>query len=494
VKNKIILIFALLVLPNVAAAMAEALPETVSEILKKELSLEEYNYQFEVEMDGDLESYATSIETLRGHKPVVLYKDIFEQEKKRTTFLLYIAADNNLFLFVSRALAGLQQIGSNRNINILVHLNIRAPNKPKVTKKLYIGKNKIIQIGPDECLDSGSIDTLKAAEKWAIEDFPSDIFIIDFWNHGGGDLSPKTSRIFDPSKMFRFNPQTNKIEVDRSMTFTDFIYWENSKTRVSVCFDETTSAYLDDEKLMEAFEYAKKLRKKPIDIVIYDACFMAGIGTAHVSRSATYLCASSEVELGPGYDYEKALKILLNKNASVEEIAKYIVQAYKETYAGITNDYTHSAMKLEYLDAVEKNLDTVSMLLIESLQQQKKKLVKNIIKKSRQNTICFEEPSYIDMYDFFLNLEKEIDRIKLKNQRQNVPTITRIKEEIKKLLNSIDKLIIINVVGKGLKKARGITFYFPRYQMNGRYYKSFDATAFGKISKWKDFLEYYLTH
>src|SRR3989339_2073981 len=57
--------------------------------------------------------------------------------EKEWTFLIYMSADNDLYQFAWRNLAQAAEIGSNKNLNVVVHLDIKTPGKPKVTKRLY---------------------------------------------------------------------------------------------------------------------------------------------------------------------------------------------------------------------------------------------------------------------------------------------------------------------------------------------------------------------
>lgn len=446
----------------------------------------------EAKISVDLKKYTESVKILRKGRPEVIYLNEFKQPKKENTVIIYTAADNNLFPFVNRMIADLQEIGSNEYLNILIHLNIQAPNKPKVTKRLYIEKNRIIQIGPDKCMNSGCAETCKEAFRWAINDFPSDRFIPVFWNHGTGDLSPQIKRIFDPSKLFRYNPETRKIELDRSITFSDFIYWHNAKKRVGICFDETHCAYLDDKQLIECFKEVCDLRNKKIDVIIFDTCFMAGTATLSiVAPYAEFVVFSEEAELGPGYDYYLTLYPLSEGKISLEEFSRHVVASFKEAYHQITDDYTHSAVKLAEFETVNRNIDVLSQLLIEAINNQKGNSVKNTIKRARAMATCFDEPSYMDLCDFLSKLLNNTQKIKLVTQSDTKRMISKINRAIEELINSIKNMIIANVAGKNLSNANGVSAYFPERQMRGSYHNSYYETEYGKKSGWAKFLKKY---
>lgn len=420
----------------------------------------------------------------------------FTQPFKEWTFFVYMAADNNLYPFASRNLADMQRIGSNKNLNIVVFLDIKLPGRPKVTKWLYIERGRMIQIGPDMSLDSGSEKTFREAVERTIDNFPSKYLAIDFWNHGSGDLNPPMRRAINPAKLFFYNPMTKKIELDRSIGFMEFIQLSEEKLRHKrgICFSETYKTYLDDAKLMRSLKTIKEKLGKNIDMVIFDACLMAGTGTACImSQFADYMVASQEVVLGPGYDYHRVVAPLTMGNVNSKEFSHYIVTCYEKTYGNETNDYTHSALQLDVFPEVGANIHTIATLLIDALHKDSLGNIKHILKKSRHRKNCtfFDEPSYIDLSHFYENLLKNLDQLKLSDKK----AAKHIKEELKKKLKEgiqlLNRLIIANVAGKHLHKAKGISIFFPEYPIRGPYYGSFYQTEFAKNNAWAQFLKLY---
>jgi len=87
-------------------------------------------------------------------------------------------------------------------------------------------------------------------------------------------------------------------------------------------------------------------------------------------------------------------------------------------------DYTLSAINLAEVAPLENNIHHLACTLLEALQSQKNDSVKKAIRlaKSRKHCVCFEEPSYIDLGDFYKNLIKFIDFIELNNkQKRGIP-------------------------------------------------------------------------
>lgn len=416
---------------------------------------------------------------------------------KEWTVLIYMAADNDLLPFADRNLEQMKQIGTNNNINILVHLNTHRPREKKITKKLIVYKDRFMQVGADESRDSGDENTLIDACRWAYKDFPSNHVILVFWNHGSGDLNPLRGRSLNPSVLFTYNRDTHLLELDRSISFLDFIEnsyeGSNSASHRGVCFDETTGNYLNDQKLKRAFSTicSECLGGKKIDYILWDTCLMGGIGTVfNCSSYAKRIVVSEEVVLGTGYNYAKVFAPLAQGTLSWDQFASHVVRTYEETYSKITNDYTQSALELSEFAPLHQNIDLIAQLFNRGIEQQRDKSVTFMLKRSRDKYACthFNEPSYIDLSDFYKNVLKNIGMIQLKNSQETEGYKNQIINAINHGLELLKKVVIINSVGKNLKNAGGISVYFPENIMH----PSFPATEFAQNNNWLTFIKNYL--
>ena len=66
--------------------------------------------------------------------------------QKKWTFIVYMASDNDLRAFAASNIRQMAAVGSNENVNIVAHLDIRLNGNSKVTRRYYIEKNKLNQI------------------------------------------------------------------------------------------------------------------------------------------------------------------------------------------------------------------------------------------------------------------------------------------------------------------------------------------------------------
>jgi len=414
---------------------------------------------------------------------------------KDWTLILYISADNDLRNFAIRNIKQMAKIGSNQYINIVVHLDIKISGNKKVTRRYYVEKDKILHVNANDPhsqrMDSGNPETLISCCKWAKNIFPAKHYGLILWNHGTGAIDPKRGRIIKLSELFNFNPETNKVELDRSVGFLDLMNASLQEDR-GICWDDTTGNYLTNQDL----DYALKiicfdvLNGKKLAFIGFDACLMQMIEVANITKKyADIMIGSQEVILGTGWHYIETLKPFLRGTLSPEEFAKHIVASYKKAYSKITNDFTLAAINLNKFELLEKTIHNISQLLIQCLKSQKNNSVKNTISKSRSKFLCthFDEPSFIDLHHFLTNLLLTTKNFKLKTNDK-----TKLKKQLKQELEIgrmlLTELIIASASGKNLSKAKGMSIYFP----TRRIYHSYRKLPFAKENNWILFLTQYL--
>jgi len=418
------------------------------------------------------------------------------ESPKDWTFIVYIAADNDLRSFAARNIKQMAQIGSNQFINIVVQLDIRITGNKKITRRYFIENNKIFHVNADDQnsqkMDSGDPRTLVSCASWAIGSYPAKNYALILWNHGTGIIDPETGRIINPAELFTFNPAINKLELDRTIGFLEFINDKDRHER-GVCWDDSTGNYLTNQKLDLALKEicTTMLGGKKLNIIGFDACLMAMLEIANIAKNyAHVMVGSQEVELGAGWDYEKVLRPFSLKSLDQATFAKHIVDMYAETYNKITNDYTQSALNLDAIEKLENNVNQVAMLLLDCLKNQQNNSVKNSIQASRSKLLCthFDEPSYLDLHHLYTNLQSNLKYFVFNNETLG----SRLRQDLTQLLEqgkSLIKEIVINTrAGKNLNLAQGISIYFPERRIHSSYRK----TAFAASNKWISFMTQYL--
>jgi len=379
--------------------------------------------------------------------------DVGAVAKKPWTFLVYLAAANDLNPFAPLDLQEMMQAGSNAKINIIVYLTLHEDGQPKQTKKLYVNKGSLTQIGETMVRDSGDVTTLVEALQWAHVDYPSDNIAVVLWDHGSGPLN-RAKKILPPK---------------------------------GVCYDFDTGHYLTDRDCLQAFSWVQNNLRggKKFNIIAFDACLLASIEMAYTLAScADYMVASEETIPGDGYQYAYILNQATAKVLDPLSFAKLMVSAYNQEYFG-TTDYTLSATDLNACKLLVDNCNAVAQILTSQLKGKNSIAVKSTLKKCISSSNCptFDQSIYIDMCQFYRNLLKNIDGLKLSKS---------IVVQFQQLLNNGIKMfatvIKANVTSKNYKQAGGLSIYFPRYNIDPSYYGLYWTE---KNPNWLNFLEAY---
>lgn len=419
-----------------------------------------------------------------------------QQPKKNWTILVYIAGDNDLFKYALRNIYQMMNIGSSPEFNLVIHFDFHARGMPKMTKRYYVMKDKLLQISELPAGDSGNPKNLINAAQWAISNYPSNFFGLILWNHGTGSVDPNDhsiKNIVRPELFFEYDPYRKIITLKKNI---DFLSLVNNKEDMSpsshndrgICFDETSKNYLNNRKLEQALKIISGILNKKIDILLFDACLMMGVEIAHACCSYVhYLVGSEEVVLGPGYNYGLLFQPLLKDPLLPHEYALYAVKSYAQTYAPISRDFTESALDLTHFNEFINEFTVLVKQLLFYLSSDQKELIKKTLKfASTKNLVThFAEPSYIDLKHFLDNIV-----IFLSQNKKNYTAHSSELECINTICNQINKkifpvfykIVVANVTGSQNPKAQGIYIYFPN--VKNAIEPGYSNTNFATLTSW----------
>jgi hypothetical protein len=414
--------------------------------------------------------------------------------KRSVLVIIYMAARNDLSMYLETHIKQLLTIGSTERVKIFVHLDLQKTDSPLLTRNFFVEKNKLTQVGDNNPCDSGKKETLINAAAMAYEEFPADDVVLILWNHGTGPIEPKIAPAINQWELWHVDEATGKIDLDQSVGYLDrFAPGEGSFGRTKgICFDDSTGSYLTTKELTSALRsISQDIIKKKLSIVACDACLMAGIDVfTGLHEYADYFVASQEVELGLGYKYDRLIEpLLLNKVCCGEELACHFVQSFKEYYSPKIDFYTHVAIDLSYSTALEKNIEKLARCLSYGLEHQKDGTVKEAIRLSRhkKNCVRFNEPTYLDLKNLYINLLKNRTKCTLKSgSTQEFQKF--LYEILQEGLSLIQKAVRANAVGSKHEQASGISIYFPEFIIHG----SYQSNDFAQRTYWLPFLQNYI--
>ena len=322
------------------------------------------------------------------------------------TFLVYMAADNDLEEHAHVDLSEMTSVGSTNNVNVLVVFDGVSPNDSRYYR---VQKDElVVQEQPSE-LNMGDPDTLKAAASWAYSNYPADRYALVLWSHGTG-------------------------------------WHKGSKgaTYKYICEDYSGGDdWLNNTELDSALAWIRNnTDANPINLMGFDACLMQMIEIAYyIKDDARVLVGSQENESVNGWDYAGVLDALVaNPSMTPDALGTTIAQ----TFVAIP-DATQSALDLTKVQALADAVDTLADELVK---------VGGIGYYKVQNALyeaCyFSDWDYIDLYDF---ADKIID------QDVNNDT-TSAAQGVK---SAVENCVIYSGVGAGYGDldAHGVSIYFP---------------------------------
>jgi hypothetical protein len=373
---------------------------------------------------------------------------------KPWTFLVYMAAANDLNPSALMDIQEMMKVGSNENITIIVYATLRDDNGQEITKKLYIGKDHVMQIGQDMIRDSGDTATLEEALQWAIVDYPSEHLAVVLWSRGSGVLN-----------------RSYLTPIVRG-----------------VCYDDNTGNYLTDRDCLRAFAWARDTLRdgKKIDIIALDAGFLSSLELAYtLSSCADYMVASEETVPADGYKYVSFLQQCATRVIDPLSFAKLMVTTYNQG-CPTGSVCTLSVTNLNAIASLVDNCNVVARILTTQLNGKHRIVAKGTVKKciNSVNCLCFDEGLYIDFRQFYKNLLKNINALKLPE-----PVIPRFKNVLNNGISLISSAIKANNTSANRAQAGGLSIYFARYAIDPSYYGLYWTEH---NPDWLNFLEAYL--
>ena len=364
------------------------------------------------------------------------------------TFMVYIAADNNLEGAGFRDMEEMEMVGSSDDVNIVVmvdfapkyiDVNYSADNGTTFIPtegtfrgliKQDLGNPKRVTLYPppgETALDlvlgeknMGTPGTLGEFLTWGMGNFPANKYALVIWDHGGG--------------------------------------WKNTT------FDDSEV----DEFHMHELTTALSMAPGPLDLIGFDQCLMAMVEVAHQTADfADVFVASEEVEWDDGWPYHLILDELKATPAiSASTLGEVIVENYDHYYDSVgIDERTMSAINLNndfdmlinYVSNFGQELHTgmndYNYLYITHYDSLDNVQIK--VRGELFQTEKFDDPNYIDLAHF----SERIDN------NAGIPLVYKTRAPlIANQFTPMAGLVIAEEHGPGHPNANGLSIYFPAYQ------------------------------
>jgi len=365
-------------------------------------------------------------------------------------------------------------VGSTDDVNFLAQFD-RSPEYDTSngdwtgTRRFYITKdNDMSTISSQVVADLGEQNmgdprTFVNYTTWAVDNYPARQYLVVFWDHGGG--------------------------------------WYGA------CWDDTDADYLNLDNISTGLEALNDHLGRPVDVVGFDACLMAGIEILYQLRGTCDVAVvSGTTEPDDGWPYDWILPALAMKPQMTDaELATEITNDYVNSYTDGQPDpqdtvtSTMSAWNMSLVGGLFEQFDQLSMRLAMNA------LTYNLYLHQVRGTTQSYDPQHVvfldisnyplyDIYDFCQNFL----------QPAGGPIVGLvIDQEIKRNIQAVQAIIlgarIAERHGPRYPDGYGLTVYFPsgenspspqnpRTQYDPRY----GNIDFSRDLYWDEFLEAYM--
>lgn len=392
------------------------------------------------------------------------------------TFMLFMAADNNLESGTSLDINELERYGSTDEVAFVAQVdrNGNFSHNSELTwsgtRRFYVTRDKDPnKMSSKMVQDLGEVDmatpqALTDFVEWARNNYPARKYALILWNHGTG------WKEIQPSIM-----EYEGSEIAPSQTFNpDF---DMSNIAYNISYDDTSHSSMDIPSMRETLAKVKEILGQPIDLLGFDACLMQMVEVGWAAAPfARYQVGSPDLEPERGWPYDLISKALTKKpEMSAMDLGKTIVRAYKASYDSGSQGNTAvvlSLFDLEKMSKFRQKLNNFCFALRENITDIDK------IEKCRRNALKYSYGDYIDLAHFLHLMRK-----------------TSVSSETKATAYELYKAIIgekrkgglvayLGKTGDKFRASRGVSVFFPDRQGFKTYMNRYKRLSFSRETEW----------
>jgi hypothetical protein len=419
--------------------------------------------------------------------------NIVPEISKNWCMVTYMAGDNDLSEYGVKDIKEMEVTGAADGTYCLVEFDSEGPQpngfdgtiRYEITKKdprTGRAHRKVMERFEDR--DSGDKKTLVLCLKWAKENYDSQYYLVNIWNHGKGiGVKKRLSSRSD-----------GKSAATRARAGTLFTHKNLNKSirGRAIAFDDSTGNNLDMKELSDALRAAGfSDSEKKIDILGFDACLMNMLEVGYeMSKHARFMVGSEELEPFEGWPYALDLRSLNSLKISPPKLATDLVKNYHHFYSHApdnTDEYwpvTQSAIDLTQIVKLAKSIDKFASAIISSLRANYDSALVRIsdLRENVQRYAIEEDyDQYVDVGDLALLFRDYYDDSDVKITAGEV---------IKNLKHAVLAEIKL---GEDVENSHGLAIWFPetahRYHINRKSYERLSLTR--EFVNWNRFLNTY---
>lgn len=398
--------------------------------------------------------------------------------EKEWTFMIFMAADNNLEAATSIDINEIEKYGSTDKVNFVAQIDRNggfsndSELKWSGARRFYVIRDKKPEKMTSPSLeDLGNVDmadplALTDFVTWAKENYPARKYALILWNHGTG------WKEIQPSIM-----EADSGEIGMSAGLQTAM----ANISYNISYDDTSKTSMNIPTLGETLARIKGILGKPLDLLGFDACLMQ---MAEVSWTAGEyaLCQIGSPDLEPerGWPYDMIAGEMIKK-PEIEGLAlgELIANAYNKSY--ISGTQGNTAVVLSVLDLSK------SEIFREDLNQFCNVARRNIsdidkYEAARDGALKYSYGDYIDLGHFLELLQKS--SVKAETRAAAAQLLKSIVGE-KRKGGYVSKLA---ANGDKFANTKGLSIFFPTRQGFKTYKARYKEHALAQDTEWFNFL------
>jgi hypothetical protein len=404
--------------------------------------------------------------------------------KAKWTFMVYMAADNNLSPAGDKDLEEMRQVGSTPEVNIVAQFD-NAGDRGTQRYRLLSGGQPDLVMSMGET-NSGDPRVLQAFIEWAAATYPAERYALVLWSHGSAWEPSEIEKIARSVNSPNFSPieATRRSFSDRSKvlfrTSLERIYQLPTSSARAICVDDGSGHSLDTLELEKVLAAARQALGQQIDLLGMDACLMSNLEVAYQVRPyVKCLVASEETEPNDGWPYDRVLRRLVDQpDMPTALAAEHIVGDYIQSY--LDRNYkkavTQSALDLERMDDLIPPLDGLAQALAAMDRQD----MRNCLWGALYATTRFYNETLVDIPHLCTELEKQ-------------PVSQAVRQACAAVRQALAQgagrfVLAEKHSGKTVENCGGVSIYLPVFKDMSRFYPEL---AFASQRPWLKVVQKY---
>ncbi|MGC9308631.1 MAG: clostripain-related cysteine peptidase, partial [Thermoplasmatota archaeon] len=343
------------------------------------------------------------------------------------TIIVYLDGDNNLDSYAQKELNEMASAGINGSVSVVILQDGREDGDSHCYTIVNgsFSETSLGEICPtwDGEVNMGSGETLEMFTDYALTRYPAEHYMLELWNHGYG--------------------------------------WRG------ICKDETNNDRLTLQEIRSSLAAVSTGHQEKIDVLVYTACKMGGIETAHgLEEYVDYFVASQESMSATGLPHTEILEAA-GSISSGGAMVQYIVDAVSVLYQD-SQTATIAGWDLSHMTNLSISLDAFARIL-----SNPDHISSSVISNAYEQAESFGGVGCIDLYDFAQLIEQLSGDVAIDDAARYV-------------IDNITRLTCAEWHGSQHPDAHGVSIYFPSY-----YLSQYEDTSFAMNTFWDEFLQAY---